>query len=89
MFNLYAYEYGFLKVHSGFKPDADSYFFELFKIIFSKHVCLNFVYIWSNFKVHTSKDVKSVHYRPTSETPSEWRFAGGPIEVRDRMLVRM
>ena len=26
------------------------------------------------------------HYRPTSETPFKWRFAGGPIVVRFYML---
>ena len=34
-----------------------------------------------------SKHVLSDNYRPTSETPSRWRFAGGPIVVRDMMLV--
>ena len=33
-----------------------------------------------------SKHVKSDHYRPTNETPSEWRFAGWPIVARDGML---
>ena len=32
-----------------------------------------------------SKHVKSGHYRPASEMPSEWRFAGGPIVARDWM----
>ena len=30
--------------------------------------------------------VKSGHYRSVSETPSEWRFAGGPIVARDWIL---
>ena len=30
-----------------------------------------------------SKHVKSFHYRPASKTPSERRFAGGPIVARD------
>ena len=33
-----------------------------------------------------SKNVKAGHYRPASETPSEWRFADGPIVTRDWML---
>ena len=33
-----------------------------------------------------SKHVKLGHYRPASETPSKWRFAGGPILARDLML---
>ena len=32
-----------------------------------------------------SKQLKAGHYRLTSETPFEWRFAGGPIEARDCM----
>ena len=28
----------------------------------------------------------SGHYRPTSQTPFEWRFAGGPIVARFYML---
>ena len=28
----------------------------------------------------------SGHHRPTSETPFEWRFAGGPIVARFEML---
>ena len=31
----------------------------------------------------SSKNIKADHYRPTCETPIEWRFAGGPIVVRD------
>ena len=30
--------------------------------------------------------VKSGHYRSVSKTPSEWRFAGGPIVARDWIL---
>ena len=33
-----------------------------------------------------SKHVKSDHYRPASKTPSERRFAGGPIVARDWIL---
>ena len=33
-----------------------------------------------------SKQVKSDHLRPASETPSELRFAGGPLVVHDGML---
>ena len=33
-----------------------------------------------------SKHVKSGHYRPASKTPSERRFAGGPIVARDWIL---
>ena len=33
-----------------------------------------------------SKYLKSDHHRPVRETPSEWRFAGGPIVARDWML---
>ena len=33
-----------------------------------------------------SKHVKLGSYRPTSETPFGWRFAGGPILARDGML---
>ena len=43
---------------------------------------------WSHcspLQVHR-KHVNSGHYRPSSETPSEWRFAGGPIVARDWML---
>ena len=29
---------------------------------------------------------KSGHYGPVSETPSEWRFAGGPIVARNWIL---
>ena len=32
------------------------------------------------------KHVKSGHYRPASKTPSERRFAGGPIVARDWIL---
>ena len=37
-------------------------------------------------KCLSSKHVKLGHYRPASETPSGWRFAGGPIVARDGML---
>ena len=30
--------------------------------------------------------VKEGHYRPTSEMPSGWRFAGGPTVARNFML---
>ena len=30
---------------------------------------------------------KKVHFRPASETPLEWRFAGGPIVSPDLMLI--
>ena len=33
------------------------------------------------------KHVKSGHYRPTSKTPSERHFAGGPMVARDWILV--
>ena len=33
-----------------------------------------------------SKHVKSGHYRPVSETPSERCFAGGPMVARILML---
>ena len=33
-----------------------------------------------------SKHEKSGHYRPASKTPSERRFAGGPIVARDWIL---
>ena len=33
-----------------------------------------------------SKHVKSGHYQPASKTPSERRFAGGPIVARDWIL---
>ena len=42
--------------------------------------------ITSILSAHHSKHVKSGNYRPASETPSGWRFAGGPIVVRDGML---
>ena len=34
----------------------------------------------------SSKHVKSSHYRPSSKTPSERHFAGGPIVARDWIL---
>ena len=36
-----------------------------------------------------SKHLNVVHYRPASETPLEWCFAGGPIEARDCMLAML
>ena len=33
-----------------------------------------------------STHIEAGHYRTTSETPFEWRFAGNPIGVRDSML---
>ena len=30
--------------------------------------------------------LKADHYRPASETPFKWRFAGGPIVTRDCLL---
>ena len=33
-----------------------------------------------------SKHLKYSHYRPVSETASEWRFTAGPIVARDWML---
>ena len=36
--------------------------------------------------VDPSKYLESGRYRPASETPSRWRFAGGPIVARDGML---
>ena len=30
-----------------------------------------------------TKHVKTGNYRPASETPSEWRYTGGPIVARD------
>ena len=34
-----------------------------------------------------SKHVKLGNYRPANKTPSEWRFAGGPIVARNWILV--
>ena len=37
---------------------------------------------------HTIKHhTLSGHYQPASETPFEWRFAGGPIVARFYMLI--
>ena len=33
-----------------------------------------------------SKHPKAGHHRPTSETPFEWRFAGGPMVARHFVL---
>ena len=33
-----------------------------------------------------SKNIKTGHYRPTSETPFEWRFTGGPMVAQDCRL---
>ena len=33
-----------------------------------------------------SQHVNESHHGPASETPFKWRFAGGPIVVRDCML---
>ena len=41
------------------------------------------------FVAHPSKHVKSSHYRPVSETPSELRLADGPIGAQDWMLAGM
>ena len=38
------------------------------------------------FLPNPSKHTKVGHYRPTSKTPFEWRFAGGPIVARFCML---
>ena len=32
------------------------------------------------------KHLKAGHHRPTSETPLEWRFAGGLMVARHRIL---
>ena len=36
---------------------------------------------------HPSKHLKAGHYRPISETPFEWRFAGGPMVTPPCMLI--
>ena len=33
-----------------------------------------------------SRNIKADHYRPTSETPLLWRFAGGPMMTHDCIL---
>ena len=38
---------------------------------------------------HPSKHLEAGHYRPTSETPFEWRFAGGPMVTPPYMLAGM
>ena len=40
----------------------------------------------SRASLYPSKHVKSGYYRPASETPSKWRFAGWPIVTRDWLL---
>ena len=48
--------------------------------------CILFTIEWG-ISVKLSQDEhKSGHYRPVSETPYEWRFAGGPIVARDWIL---
>ena len=42
------------------------------------HLCPYCVYL-NNI---SSKQSKAGHYRPTSETPIKWRFAGGPFMAR-------
>ena len=39
--------------------------------------------------MYPSKHIKSDHYRPASETPSGWCFAGGPIVAHYGMLAGM
>ena len=39
-----------------------------------------------SLRIPSKHVVKSGHYRPASKTPSERRFAGGPIVARDRIL---
>ena len=34
----------------------------------------------------SSKRMKAGHYRPASETPFKWRFAGGPMVARNCIL---
>ena len=36
---------------------------------------------------HGSKHLKAGHLRPASETPFEWRFAGGSMVARHCMLL--
>ena len=43
-------------------------------------------YIILYYNGNPRTQVKSGHYRPASGTPSGWRFAGGPIVARDRIL---
>ena len=44
------------------------------------------LYYWFQIATHPRKHVKSGNFRPVSETPSRWRFPGGPIVARDGML---
>ena len=46
--------------------------------------------VFTVFKIYLlpSQITVSDHYRPASETPFEWRFAGGLIEARFYMLIR-
>ena len=48
--------------------------------------CILFTIEWGNL-CQTSQDARKIgHYRSVSETPSEWRFAGGPKVARDWIL---
>ena len=48
--------------------------------------CIPFTIEWDSL-CQTSQDARKLgHYRSVSETPSEWRFAGGPIVARDWVL---
>ena len=42
--------------------------------------------LFISLRIPSKHVVKSGHYRPASETPSERRFAGGPIAARDCIL---
>ena len=44
-----------------------------------------FSYTKANITNMAIKHTVSGRYRPTSETPFQWRFAGGPIVVRFNM----
>ena len=49
-------------------------------VIFSLVVCIVTVMSEANIELtQPNKHTNSAHYRPTSETPFEWHFAGGPI----------
>ena len=52
-------------------------------IVFHKH---NFLFVFYLLLLSPSNHIRSDHYRPDSETPSEWRFAGGLIVARDGLL---
>ena len=39
-----------------------------------------------SLRIPSKHVIKSGHYRPASKTPSERRFAGGPIVARDCIL---